>query len=161
MKKMSKRSAIIAGSAAAVIAVGGAAFAAWTASGTDNGTATAGTLTAPTVSDVVVDGQLVPGGTANLTLKVTNNHSKVVKISALAAQEDITSNNAGCTAANHAVSLDAAAVSGVVSGLDNIEPGATVDVSVPNGVKMGDSANECQGATFTIPVEAQVATVAS
>jgi hypothetical protein len=65
-----KRTALVAGTTAALIG-GGIAFAAWTTTGTGNGTATAGTDSPLTVTVSAVTG-LYPTGTFNVPFTVKN-----------------------------------------------------------------------------------------
>jgi hypothetical protein len=60
--KTSRKFAVVAGTVAAVLIGGGVAAAYWTAGGTGTGSATAGTSTALTVTQVGTSSNLYPGG---------------------------------------------------------------------------------------------------
>jgi hypothetical protein len=149
MKRRVQR-AVVA-SIAIVISLGGvnAAAAYFTAGGTGSGTASTGTLS---VSVSATTGTpttpLIPGGTGDVTLKVTNPNNVVVTLTTVTGNGAITADGGhpGCSP------------TGVT--FTNQTPNLTVPanatdfaVSLSGAAAMStSSANGCQGATFSVPV---------
>lgn len=68
-----RKKLVVVGGALGSVLIGSAAYAYWTSSGTDTGTATAGTSTAYLVDATVASTPLTPGGAAaSVTINVTN-----------------------------------------------------------------------------------------
>jgi hypothetical protein len=142
---------LVVGTAAAAVSIAGAggAYAFWTTSGFGAATASAGTMTVSTqpfvAGDVTATQQLVPGGSADAVLKLSNpNTFPVALISVRGTGEATASNGCGPTGVTF---TDATALS------TTIPAGAITVVDLPGAVSMSmDSAAECQGATFTLPV---------
>jgi hypothetical protein len=104
MRRLTKKKYLVAGTAVAVAASGGIAFAYWTSTGSGNGSATTGTSTdwLVAVEDVSL-GDLTPGGpTDTVGFKVTNPGTGVQNLNGTVASVTGTS-NPGCTAADFAV----------------------------------------------------------
>jgi hypothetical protein len=139
--------------AAIALAVGAnVAYAKWATTGSGTGTATTGTLTVQVQAIAGGDttsGALIPGGTADAIVKVTNPHGFAVTLTGVVGNGAITAANA-CTP------------TGVTFADQNnlttsIGAGATVLVHLPGAVSMTNaSASYCQGTTFSIPVTATV-----
>ncbi|MGZ5398147.1 MAG: hypothetical protein ACXWEI_22645, partial [Mycobacterium sp.] len=100
------------------------------------------TITAP----ATVTGDLYPGATGDLTFEVANPNSFPVVITAVSPNGAITSDGA-CAGTN----VTFVAVTGLSTA---VNANATAQsVTLPGAVSMvGNAANECQGATFTVPI---------
>lgn len=153
MRKLSKRTTIVAASAVTVMTVSGIAYAYYLAGvvGTGSGTATpaannsaAVTWTASTVSG------LVPGGDAvDSTFTFTNPNSYAVNYTGRTIALDSVSGPTGCASnATALLSIDGAPT--LAAGV--LAAGATTTVTVP--VKMADSTTvdqtACAGASLTL-----------
>ncbi len=183
MRKMTKRSAIVAAGSVAAIGVASIAFAAWTADGEGTAAATAGTSAAVQVSAGTVVDELVPGTTSNLAFTVTNPNDFPVTISSVTLA-DIDAdgfsvlatgglNNAACQ--GDAATNGPTGVTGIVftgpagdpntKALDSaitIAAGDDAEVTVTGAVKMtNDSDNGCQGASFALDLKVPAVSAAS
>jgi len=133
-------------------AVGGAAFAAWSASGTGSGTAASGTATALTTSATTAPASAAyPGGPAVALALVASNPNgfpgRVTSITLDTARPVVVTGGSGtCTAPPVAVSATALSI--------NLAANASnVSLTVPGALTLGASTpSGCQGATFTVPV---------
>lgn len=149
MPRLTKKKYLVAGTAVAVIASGGIAFAYWTSTGSGTGSATTGTSSAweVTVDDVNL-ADLTPGGPADTVgFSVKNNNSGVQSLASTTASVTGTS-NPGCTAADFEVSATTIAYGSVASG-------ATVNGTFT--VKMIDTGvnqDACKGVTVNLAVDA-------
>ena len=133
-------------------------IASWSTSTSGNGYSKAATATALTLSDASASttGDLYPGGTGDLKVKVANPNSFPVRITAvsLTSGGTITSNVGACNTAGHGVTL-------------TNQSGLTIDLAanavatvetIAGAVNMSTSSdNSCQGAIFTIPVDVTAA----
>lgn len=149
MPRLTKKKYLVAGTAVAVIASGGIAFAYWTSTGSGTGSATTGTSSAweVTVDDVNL-ADLTPGGPADTVgFSVKNNNSGVQSLASTTASVTGTS-NPGCTAADFEVSATTITYGSVASG-------ATVNGTFT--VKMIDTGvnqDACKGVTVNLAVDA-------
>lgn len=142
----------IAAAALAFTAAGsaGVAFAAWT-SPQGTGGATAKSITAVKVDATATDlaaatGTLYPGSPAvNAQTTIKNDNPYPVTVSFVQGSGGITSNQAGCTAANNGVSYSPA--SGVA-----LAANQTLAVVAGTVTMNGTSDTSCQNAIFTVPV---------
>jgi hypothetical protein len=131
---------------AALLLAGGIAYAAWSALGAGTGTAASGTPQALGVS-ATVGGTLYPGASADVLVTVSNPNSAAVTVQSLALVGAVTA-SAGCTTPGVTVSLPASTTLVVPAG-------GNASLNVVNGVSMTTaSSSNCQGATFTIPLQA-------
>jgi hypothetical protein len=146
----------VGAAAAVVIALSGGAYAYWTSHGSGNGTSTVGTLQPVTLVDVTgasPSSSLVPGGTADLVLRVNNQNSYSVNLFSVALKSGGTvtadGGHAGCTTTGVSV--------GSPTNLPyTLTPGTNV-VHLTSGVSMSTaSVSACQGSTFQIPVTIEV-----
>lgn len=105
MPRLTKKKYLVAGTAVAVVATGGIAFAYWTSTGSGDGSATTGTSTPWLVAVENVNlADLTPGGPVDpVGFKVTNQSSGVQHLAGTVASVVDTS-DPGCTAADFAVS---------------------------------------------------------
>ena len=142
---------------AAVVLIG-VALGAWSTSTSGSGYSKAGTASALVLSDASAStsGDLYPGASGDLKLKVANPNSFAVRITgvSLTSGGTITSNVAACNTGGTGVSFTAQ------SGLSiDLAANATAAVyTIPGSVQMSNSShNSCQGAVFTIPVDVTAA----
>lgn len=154
---ISRRLLAIGGGVVAVAAAG-TAIAAWSTSGSGNASAKAASASALTLADASAStsGDLYPGGSGALKLKLSNPNNFPVRITAvqLTSGGSITSSIAACNTAGHGVTL-------------TTQTGLSVDlaanasnevVSLAGAVQMSSSSgNACQSAVFTIPVDVTAA----
>ncbi|GAA0416476.1 hypothetical protein Aca07nite_08880 [Actinoplanes capillaceus] len=155
MPKYTKRSVALI--TAGVVAVsGGAAWAAWTILGDGSATATAGTAAELDITGTSITA-LVPGGTSDVTLTVSNPNTFPVKVTSLEFVS-ITTTKSGCDAAANvefasealptspATALDVPAKTGTTNG--------SKEITVAGALRMvSDADDDCQGASFTIVTE--------
>ncbi len=131
---------------AALLMVGGIAYAAWSALGVGNGTAASGSPKALGIS-ATVSGTLYPGASADVLVTVSNPNSTPVTVQSLALAGTVTA-SAGCSTPGVTVSIPASTTLVVPAG-------GNASLSVANGIAMTTaSSSNCQGATFTIPLQA-------
>jgi hypothetical protein len=162
LKRHARHTAI---AAAMVIAVGaaGTALGFWTAPATGSSSAGLGTLTitAETITDETPSSALVPGGTSDLVIKVTNPGKFAVRLHDLSVGK-ATVDTPGCS--GDAVSTSASRSNPFIEAFfdasEPLEPGATRVVHVPDVVSLDEDAPQhCQAATFTFPVTVDALTV--
>jgi hypothetical protein len=146
-----KKRILTSGVAILVLAVVGLVYAAWTTSGSGSGYAKATDAKALTTSDVsaTTQGQLYPGGTGDVEIKINNPNPYPVKVTDVTKKSGvaITADKLGCTTTG---------VSFTAQTGKSIEIAANDNTSVTfnNAASMSNaSENACQGATFTIPVD--------
>ena len=146
--RLSPKSVAVFAAAVLVIASGSAAYAAWNASGTGNGTAEATTAKALTVTEVDNGADLYPGASTSVSFKITNTNPYPVQVTnAVVSVDKVTSPASQCTKA------DVTAVGSVAVDSGVIEPGANSTVTVPSAISMvADANNDCQNATFDFVV---------
>jgi hypothetical protein len=154
--RIGRRLALIIGVAIAVTAAtSGIAFAYWGSRGAGTGSAATGTMTiqVDAIQGADVNGaSLVPGGTGDVIVRVTNPNSFDVHVTAISGNGTPTAST-GCTptgvtftpptdysAPNFTLTAGAATLYRLVGA-------ASMNLS---------SASNCQGATFTIPVSVTV-----
>jgi hypothetical protein len=145
-----KKTAALVATVATVVAAG-AAFAAWSTSTSGDASAKAATATALTLADASASttGDLYPGGTGALKLKVANPNPFPVRVTAVTGNGAITSDTTGCNSTNHGVTF----TDQTGQTIDLAANAAAAVVTLAGAVQMSTSAaNACQGATFTIPV---------
>jgi hypothetical protein len=140
------------------ILAAGVAVASWDTSTSGNGSAKAATAGALVLSNASASttGDLYPGGSGALVLKVANSNSFPIRITsvALTSGGTITSNVPACDTAGSGVTLTNQ--TGLAIDLTASAP-ATVE-TIAGAVHMSSSSdNSCQGAIFTIPVDVTAA----
>jgi len=149
MPRLTKKKYLVAGTAVAVVATGGIAFAYWTSTGSGTGTASTGDSSA---WNVTVDsnnlGNLSPAGpTQTVSFHVKNDNSGVQNLASTTASVVDTS-DAGCTAADFDVSATTIAYGDVASG-------ATVDGTFTVQMKnLATNQDACKNATVNLKVVA-------
>ncbi len=142
---------IIAGTlTTGVILTAGIAFAQWTAGGSGNGYAKAGTVGALTTVDASASttAQLYPGGTGDVKITVSNPNAFPVTITGVSGNGTITSDaGATCNSSTGVTFTNTTGLSDVAAA------STTTTITLANKAAMSSSsANACQGAVFTIPV---------
>lgn len=151
------RAVLVVGWTVLFIAVAGAAAAFWSVTGSGSGNGTTGRTMPVSLSPGVPNGDLVPGGRADILLTTTNPNTSSVRINALVlnlAQGTggfaVDAGHSGCAVA--ALSYAAQSNGGVgwavpakVGSVDG-----TLEIRLPNALSMSlDAANACQGARIT------------
>lgn len=164
MRKVNRRTKVIltVAAVAAVAVNAGAAWAYWRMTGTGTGVAQAGSVIELSLRGRSDDDKpLFPGGTSDLTVTVTNRNDFPIEITTVSAGAgrtvaDEAHRAAGCLNTGVVVAKDVHKVSWQV-------PRNTIGVfTLPDGIKMTNSSDSaCQGATFTIPVQAAGTSAAS
>jgi hypothetical protein len=157
MRKVNRRTKVIltVAAVAAVVVNAGVAWAYWRLTGSGTGIAKAGSAIELNVSGVSDDKKpLYPGGKSNLTVTIANDNSFPIKITTLSPGKGSTTadsehRNAGCRTTGVVVSKDVHEVSWAV-------PKNTIGVfTLADAIEMSNASDTaCQGATFTIPVQA-------
>lgn len=149
---MRRRLKIIASAVFALLVVSGAAVAYWSTSGSGTGSAQAGNLTVSVATLGPADNAtklLVPGGTADAIVKVTNSNTYAITVMSVVGNGAITA-SAGCT--TPAVTFANQPILTVA-----VPASTTQTVTLANAVSMGTtSSSDCQGAKFSIPVTVTV-----
>jgi hypothetical protein len=129
----------------------GAAYAYFTSSGTGTASASVGTMQAVTISTATVSPStpLLPGGSGDVTLEVTNpNAFDVTLVSVTGDAGTITadSGHPGCTTTG-VTFTDQTGLS------TDIPADSTAEIDLPGAASMSAASSPgCQGATFSIPV---------
>ncbi|MEX0790279.1 MAG: hypothetical protein WD178_05825, partial [Actinomycetota bacterium] len=134
---------------------GGAAYASFTAGGAGSGSAPTGTMQ-PVVISALVGGDdpsstLVPGGTADVIVRVTNPNPAPVQVFGVAANGAVSADlaHAACTTTGVTFTPPDAPIVPTVTVLAS----SSLLIHLPGAVTMSlASLPECQGATFEIPV---------
>jgi hypothetical protein len=145
-QRWSRRLAAVGFGTAALLLAGGVAYAAWSALGAGTGAAASGAPQALGVSATVA-GLLRPGGAADLVVTVSNPNSASVTVTSLALAGSIAP-SAGCSTPGVSVSLPGSTALVVPAG-------GNASLTVTNAVTMTTaSSSDCQGATFSIPLQA-------
>ena len=149
--KLNKKIAAAVGAGGIVVAASGIAYAFYnaSASGSADGSAavTQSTVSAVTLSDGGTITGLVPGGTQNATVTISNPNTFAAHYPAFTITPTFkSSTTAACTAAEAALSGTKAVTAGVLAA------GGTTTVQVP--VTMADSLtqnqSDCNGASITV-----------
>jgi len=129
--------------------VGGAVFAAWLATGSGTGQATAGVAVDLVVSPATPDDLLYPGGTADVGLEITNPNPYPVLVTSIVGDGPITSGVPACDDPGNGVGF------ADQSGSWDVDAGQTVQIHLLGTASMAlTSPEECAGESFSIPVTA-------
>lgn len=134
----------------------GSAYAYWTSAGLGSGSATNGTMQTVTV-DALVPGDtlqtsLVPGGSADVVLRITNPNPHDVAVHSVTANGPVAADAAhpGCTPTG--VTFTPPQLASTV-----IAANTSLLVTLPGAASMSTaSPSPCQGAQFAIPVTLEV-----
>ena len=123
--------------------------------GTGAGSATSEVAKTVTATLVGSAGTLYPGGTADVTVSITNPYSnRVLTLTGVTAGTGsiVVSHPSGSCASGAAADVSVN-TSGASLSPTTISGGATTQVTITGAVKMGtNSATGCQGAAFAVPV---------
>ncbi|MBP1235304.1 hypothetical protein JOE40_000772 [Arthrobacter sp. PvP102] len=133
----------------------GTAYAYWTSTGTGTGSESAGTMQTVTV-DAFISGDnprsaLIPGGTADVILRVTNPNLYTVQVYSVSPNGPATADDAhpGCTTTG----VTFAGTGTPLTPATFVPPNSTVLISLPATAAMDStSQSACQDATFHLPV---------
>jgi hypothetical protein len=148
--------AILAATIALAIAAGGGiAYAYWSATGSGNASAANGTMQPVTVTAFVggdtPNATLIPGGSADVILRVTNPNAYPVQVYGVAGNGAITADPAHSACTTTGVTFTAPA--GPITPTVTVPAGAALLVHLAGAAGMNAaSQSACQGATFHIPV---------
>jgi hypothetical protein len=146
--RLTRRATALAGAAIAVLASAGVAFAYFTSSGSGTASASTGTLKVAIAATAgTPKTPLLPGGPAGeVTLQVNNPNDFGVTLISVVGDGTIKASG-GCTAADVTFANQ--------TGLRISIPANSADylVDLPGAASLGTSSpDDCQGATFSIPV---------
>lgn len=148
---MKRRTLFLAVLALVVSLSAGAAFAYFTSSGSAGGSASTGTLLTVTAAAGTPSTPLVPGGTGDVALKVTNPNSFAVTLVSVAGNGSITADGGhpGCTTTG----VTFTAPTGSPLPVTILANSTNQVVDLPGAASMTTASSAgCQGATFSIPV---------
>lgn len=161
MTSTTRRQRLKAAALAGLLATAGAgtAYAYWTVEGGGTGSAQAGTMQAVTM-DALVAGDnpqraLIPGGSADVLLRLTNPNPYQVQVYSVTANGPATADGAhpGCTTTGVSFTRTAAPLSPATY----IGANSSALITLPGAAAMDTtSLAACQGATFSLPVTAEV-----
>jgi hypothetical protein len=132
-----------------VLAVAGIAVAAWSITGSGTGYAKAASGTALTLGDATAftSGDLYPGATGSVVLRVTNSNPFRVRITTVSGNGAITSNVPACTASTGVTFTNQTGLT------HDVAANSTATVTLAGAVAMSNASDDsCQGAVFSIPV---------
>ena len=135
-----------------VLVLSSIVLAAWSTSGSGTGYAKAGTASALVIGDASASttADLYPGATGAVQLKVTNNNSFPVRVTAVTKQAGAITSDKGA-ACNAATGVTFTNQTGLT--LD-LAANSTQTFTLANAVSMTNASdNTCQGAVFSIPVD--------
>jgi len=143
-----------------VTAGAGTAYAYWTgAGGSGTGSASAGIMQAVTVDALVASDNpkaaLIPGGSADVVLRLSNPNPYSVQVYSVTANGPATADAAhpGCTTTGVRFTGTAAPLSPATS----VAANSSALITLPGAAAMDTtSLAACQGATFSLPVTAEV-----
>jgi hypothetical protein len=141
--------------ALAIAGGGGIAYAYWSTTGSGHGSATNGTMQPVTVSALVggdtPNATLIPGGNADVILRVTNPNAYPVRVYGVTGNGAITADaaHAACTTTGVTFTAPTSPITPTVT----VPAGAALLVHLAGAASMSAaSQSACQGATFHIPV---------
>lgn len=148
MRKYSKRTTIVAVTAAVLLGTAGGAYAYWTATGSGTGTASAGTASEVTVNQTGSVADLVPGAAAlPLSGTFTSTNNNVVVTSLTAKINSVVP--ATCLATDFVIGGSAVIVNDVPATYSKTWSGLTIALN-----NTAANQNACKGATVTIGYDA-------
>jgi hypothetical protein len=153
---------IVAGAIAVVVALGGGiAYAYWGTTGSGSGSAANGTMQVVTVAAIVggdaPGATLIPGGSADVILRVNNPNPYPVQVYSVTGSGAITADVAHSACVTTGVTFNAPA--SPISPTVTVPAGSTLLVHLAGAASMSTaSQSSCQGATFHLPVTLAVRT---
>lgn len=152
MFKVTKRKVAAIGVACGTVLAAGVAFAAWTSTGTGNGTGSAREAVDSVIATVTPAALLYPGIDSSLIVSITNPNPYPVQVTSIEASSSMLTAG-GCAAGTVYTDLkdDTEAATIAPSGIQNY----TLRVRM-----LGDAQDVCQGEAFVIPLTANLQSVA-
>lgn len=142
-----------------VTAGAGTAYAFWSGTGAGSGSAAAGTMQAVTVDALVESDNpraaLYPGGSADVVLRLTNPNPYAVQVYSVTGNGPVTADTAhlGCTTTGVIFTGTAAPLAPATY----VAANSSALITLPGAATMDTtSLAACQGATFSVPVTAEV-----
>jgi hypothetical protein len=134
---------------------GGTAYAYWATDGSGGGSAGAGDMQTVNVDALVLGDTpattLIPGGTADVVLRVTNPNAYSVQVYSVTNNGTATADNAHPSCTTTGVTF--AGSPGPLSPAVSIAANSSTLVTLPGAASMDStSQSTCQGATFHLPV---------
>ncbi len=155
MRKMTKRSAVVASAVAVAVVGAGAAWAAWSLTGTGDTTAAAGKAAQLEVKGVSTT-PLVPGATSDVTVTVTNPNQFPVLVKSINFS-DFKSNKEKCEGNNIEQVTSAKFPAGTT-----VAPGGSAPITYAGSIRMiGGAADACQEAKFSFKTAVSAESAAS
>jgi hypothetical protein len=139
--------------AIAISLAAGIAYAAWTTNGSGSGYAKAGTANSLTTVDASgsVTTTLVPGGSGDFAVTVSNPNAYPVAVSAVTLNGSVSGSGGIGTCSTTGVTISQSAINATLP--FTVPAGGTHTDVVSAGASMNNTSdNGCQGATFTVPV---------
>ena len=137
----------------------GTAYAFWSGTGAGSGSAAAGTMQAVTVDALVASDNpkaaLYPGGSADVVLRLTNPNPYSVQVYSVTGNGPVTADAAhpGCTTTGVSFTGTAAPLAPATY----VAANSSALITLPGAATMDTtSLAACQGATFSVPVTAEV-----
>lgn len=167
MRKLTKRAAVVAATAA-VASTAGIAFAAWTSTGSGSGTATSAAISNVTFAGASTTSAVYPTGSSDIKLTIANpnNYNAALSAWSMTAVYSSTDPNLGNlggggtqpTDLTSTCDLSFTAPTGVV-----VAHNATVaPLTITNGLSMGNgAANSCASTTFVVKLTSTATSTAS
>jgi hypothetical protein len=165
MREVTKRSTAAALSGVVVLGIAGAAWAAWTLTGSGSAKARAGSVIGLTVTKAGLPaGGLTPGNATPILLSVENKNRFPVRITAIELS-DVKSGKRSCTAGENVDVVNSAPLPPVdevtVPAGTEADPAASV-IRWDGPLRMkADPADACQGAPFSFTVHLDAVSAAS
>jgi len=157
MKLRFTKKGVAVGTIVGSVLAGGIAYATWTlpSTGSGSGYAVAGHAVALSTSDAhaSVVNKLYPGTTGDLAVTIHNSNPFPVTVTSVTFGDPTTA-VAGCT--TPALTWTASAPTWVSQNINANSDGTAVVYA--NALTMGNSSNDCQDATLTLPVSALTGT---
>ena len=159
-RRLSRIHWLCAVAVAGAVALGsGIAYASWSTSGSASGSAANDTMKTVTVAAFVSGdtptAALIPGGSADVILRINNPNAYSVRVYSINANGPITADarHAGCTTTGVTFTAPATPVSPTVT----VPANTTLLIHLPGAARMSTASQSfCQGATFQIPVTVSV-----
>ncbi|UUL77430.1 hypothetical protein NG819_08195 [Pseudarthrobacter sp. Fe7] len=152
---------IKAAALAGLVATAGAgtAYAYWTGTGGGSGSAAAGTMQTVTVDALVASDNLktllIPGGSADVVLRLTNPNPYPVQVYSVTANGPATADATHPACTTTGVSFRGTAAP--LSPATYVSANSSALITLPGAAAMDTtSLAACQGATFSLPVTAEV-----
>ncbi len=129
----------------------GAAYAYFSSSGHGTGSASVGSMQTVAISGTVSPNTpLLPGGSGDVTFKVTNPNNFAVTLVSVVGNGTITSNQSNCTTTGVTFTNQTGLSTSIPA--DN-----TATIDLPGAATMSTASSAgCQGATFSVPVTISV-----